>query len=76
MALHTTCDGIRRRDFLKVGVLGATGIAVLARAERLATDTDVRQGRTALVAAVIAFAAGGPLVTVLLAMSGVLICGF
>jgi hypothetical protein len=58
------------------GVLGATGVAVLARAERLATVTEVRRGRTALIAAVIAFAAGGPLVTVLLAVSGVLICGF
>jgi Zn-dependent protease with chaperone function len=58
------------------GVLGATGIAVLARAERLATVTDVQRGRTALIAAVIAFAGGGPLATVMLAVSGVLICGF
>ncbi len=26
MSLHSTCDGVRRRDFLKVGVLGATGL--------------------------------------------------
>ncbi|AMV17269.1 DUF1501 domain-containing protein [Planctomyces sp. SH-PL14] len=26
MSLNITCDGVRRRDFLKVGVLGATGL--------------------------------------------------
>ena len=28
MALHTTCDGVKRRDFLKVGVLGTTGLGL------------------------------------------------
>jgi hypothetical protein len=28
MALHTTCDGIHRRDFLKVGALGAGGLTL------------------------------------------------
>jgi len=58
------------------GALGATGVAVLARAERLAAVTDVRPGRTALTAAAIAFAAGGPLATIVLAVAGVLSCGF
>ena len=28
MALHTTCDGFRRRDFLTVGALGASGLTL------------------------------------------------
>ena len=28
MAIHTTCDGVRRRDVLKVGVLGGAGLAL------------------------------------------------
>ena len=28
MALHKTCDGVKRRDFLKVGVLGSTGLGL------------------------------------------------
>lgn len=35
MAIHKTCDGVRRRDVLKVGVLGATGLT-LANYLRLA----------------------------------------
>ncbi|MBI1346516.1 DUF1501 domain-containing protein [bacterium] len=28
MALHRTCDGVRRRDFLKVGALGGTALSL------------------------------------------------
>lgn len=28
MAIHQTCDGVRRRDFLKAGVLGAGGLTL------------------------------------------------
>lgn len=58
------------------GALGAAGGAVLARAERLAVARDPEFGRRALTAAVIAITAGGPLATVLLAVSGILMCGF
>jgi Zn-dependent protease with chaperone function len=57
------------------GALGAAGAAVLARAERLAVARDPKFGRRALTAAVIAMTAGGPLATVLLAASGLLMCG-
>ena len=57
------------------GAMGAAGVAVLARAERLADARDAGVGRSALTAAVIAMTAGGPLATVLLSASGVLMCG-
>lgn len=57
------------------GALGAAGVAVLARAERLAGGRDAGCGRTALTAAVVAMTAGGPLAAALLAASGVLMCG-
>lgn len=57
------------------GAMGAAGIAVLARAERLADARDARLGRRALTAAVIAMTAGGPLAAGFLAASGVLMCG-
>ncbi len=28
MSLHRTCDGLRRRDFLKIGAVGATGLSL------------------------------------------------
>ncbi len=28
MALHTTCDGLQRRDFLKVGAIGTAGFTL------------------------------------------------
>jgi hypothetical protein len=28
MALHLTCDGLQRRDFLRIGALGATGLTL------------------------------------------------
>jgi beta-lactamase regulating signal transducer with metallopeptidase domain len=58
------------------GAMGAAGIAVLDRAERLADARDAGVGRSALTAAVIAMTAGGPLAAVLLAASGTLMCGF
>jgi hypothetical protein len=57
------------------GAMGAAGVAVLARAERLATARDPEFGQRFLTAAVIAMSAGGPLATVLLAASGLLMCG-
>jgi beta-lactamase regulating signal transducer with metallopeptidase domain len=58
------------------GAMGAAGVAVLARAERLADARDTGVGRSALTAAVIAMTAGGPLAALLLATSGTLMCGF
>jgi beta-lactamase regulating signal transducer with metallopeptidase domain len=57
------------------GALGATGVAVLARAERLAAARDDRAGRTVLIAGAITIALAGPLATALLAGFGVLMCG-
>jgi beta-lactamase regulating signal transducer with metallopeptidase domain len=57
------------------GAMGAAGVAVLARAERLADARDAGVGRSALTAAVIAMTAGGPLAALLLAASGTLMCG-
>jgi Zn-dependent protease with chaperone function len=57
------------------GVMGAAGVAVLARAERLATARNPEFGRKALTAALIAITSGGPVATVLLAASGMLLCG-
>ncbi|MGH3675723.1 MAG: hypothetical protein ACRDU5_08310 [Mycobacterium sp.] len=57
------------------GVMGAAGVAVLARAERLATARNPELGRKALTAALIAITSGGPVATVLLAASGMLLCG-
>ncbi len=42
MAIHKTCDGVRRRDFLKVGVLGGAGLS-LSSYLRLAEAGQVRQ---------------------------------
>ncbi|MGX9787208.1 M56 family metallopeptidase [Mycobacterium sp. MMS18-G62] len=57
------------------GALGASGIAVLDRAERLVMARDAGFGRMALTITVIAIVAGGPLTTALLAAWGVLLCG-
>ncbi|WP_072686846.1 M56 family metallopeptidase [Rhodococcus marinonascens] len=62
---------------LPSGAIGATGIAVLDRAERLASPasaTDRTRVRTSL-AAVSALIAIGPLATGLLAAAGVMLCG-
>lgn len=44
MATYKTCDGMRRRDFLKVGVLGGAGLS-LASYLRMAEAGEVGQGR-------------------------------
>lgn len=51
------CDGIRRRDFLRVGVLGAAGLG-LADYLRLAEAGEVRGGKAT--AAIFLNLAGGP----------------
>ncbi|QDU97341.1 DUF1501 domain-containing protein [Lignipirellula cremea] len=58
MAIHNTCDGVRRRDFLKVGVAGATGLS-LANYLRLAEAGEVRSGGPAK-AAIFINLNGGP----------------
>lgn len=57
------------------GPLGAAGVAVLARAQRMADARDAGVGRSALTAAVIAMTAGGPLAAELLAASSGPMCG-
>jgi Zn-dependent protease with chaperone function len=57
------------------GALGASGVAVLVRAERLAAARRAGFRRGALTAGVIAITASGPLVTAMLAAAGVLMCG-
>jgi uncharacterized protein (DUF1501 family) len=42
MATHTTCDGIQRRDFVKVGLLGGAGLS-LANYLRLAEAGEVSE---------------------------------
>ena len=44
MAIHTTCDGVKRRDFIKAGVLGTTGLT-LANFLRMADAGEVRSGK-------------------------------
>ena len=57
MAVHKTCDGMRRRDVLKVGVLGATGIS-LAQYLQLAEAGEVKSGKAT--AAIFINLTGGP----------------
>lgn len=42
MAIYKTCDGVRRRDFLKIGAAGGAGLT-LANYLRLADAGDVRE---------------------------------
>ncbi|MCH8046313.1 MAG: DUF1501 domain-containing protein, partial [Planctomycetes bacterium] len=44
MAIHKTCDGVKRRDFLKAGAIGATGLT-LANFLRMAGAGEVRSGK-------------------------------
>ncbi|MCH7988798.1 MAG: DUF1501 domain-containing protein [Planctomycetes bacterium] len=44
MAIHKTCDGVKRRDFLKVGVLGGTGLT-LANFLQLAEAGEAKNGK-------------------------------
>jgi len=46
MAIHQTCDGVQRRDFLKVGALGGAGLT-LANYLRLAEAGEVAQAARA-----------------------------
>src|SRR6476620_4383494 len=57
MATNRYCDGVSRRDFLKVGALGATGMS-LASYLRLAEAGEVRTGKAT--AAIFINLAGGP----------------
>ena len=51
------CDGITRRDFIKVGAFGATGLT-LARYLQLASANGVRPGRAR--SAIFVYLGGGP----------------
>jgi hypothetical protein len=57
MASYRCCDGVRRRDFLRVGVLGATGLS-LADYFRLAEAGEVRGGKAT--SAIFINLGGGP----------------
>src|SRR5262249_28954388 len=57
MTTHRYCDGIRRRDFVRVGVLGATGLA-LSDYLRLAEAGEVRNAQAT--GAIFINLAGGP----------------
>ena len=57
MTLHRYCDGIRRRDFLRVGALGATGLG-LADYLRLAEAGEVKNAKAT--SAIFINLAGGP----------------
>src|SRR3954469_17118380 len=57
MATYRYCDGVRRRDFLRVGVLGATGLGP-ADCLRLAEAGEVRGGKAT--SAIFINLGGGP----------------
>jgi hypothetical protein len=57
MAANRYCDGIRRRDFLRIGVLGGGGLS-LASYLRMAQAGEVRPGRAT--AAIHIHLGGGP----------------
>src|SRR5262245_40225010 len=57
MTTHRYCDGIRRRDFLRVGALGAAGIC-LGDYLRLAAAGEVKNAKAA--SAIFINLAGGP----------------
>jgi hypothetical protein len=58
MATHRYCDGLRRRDFLRVGLIGATGIA-LSDYFRLAEAGEIERDAKAT-SAIFINLAGGP----------------
>lgn len=58
MATHQTCDGVQRRDFLKAGVIGATGLN-LASYLRIAAAGGV-QGNAKARSAIFINLTGGP----------------
>ena len=57
------------------GALGASGVVVLVRAERLAATRPAGFRRGVLTGGVIAITASGPMVSAMLAAAGVLMCG-
>ncbi len=57
MTLHRSCDNLTRRDFIKVGVLGSTGLT-LASYLRLAHANQVQPARAR--SAIFVFLGGGP----------------
>lgn len=61
MAIHTTCDGVRRRDFLRVGALGTSSVT-LANWLRWTEAAEPRGGtaRARSKAAIFVNLAGGP----------------
>ena len=58
MALNRYCDGVRRRDFLRIGMIGGTGLS-LANYMRLAEAGEIRPGGKAN-AAIFIHLGGGP----------------
>jgi hypothetical protein len=60
MATSRTCDGVKRRDFLRVGALGAAGVGLsLSGYLRMASAGGVRNGATAK-SAIFINLTGGP----------------
>eukprot|EP00456_Euglypha_rotunda_P027712 TRINITY_DN220_c0_g1_i6.p1 TRINITY_DN220_c0_g1~~TRINITY_DN220_c0_g1_i6.p1 ORF type:complete len:433 (+),score=106.31 TRINITY_DN220_c0_g1_i6:677-1975(+) len=57
MAVHRTCDGIQRRDFLRVGALGASALT-LSNYLRFAAADEVKQAKAK--AAIFINLGGGP----------------
>ncbi|MDR3636513.1 MAG: DUF1501 domain-containing protein [Isosphaeraceae bacterium] len=57
MATNVFCDGVRRRDFLRLGVIGGAGLS-LADYLRIAEAGDVRPGKAKSV--IYVYLAGGP----------------
>jgi len=58
MAIHRTCDGVKRRDFLKVGVIGGTSLT-LANYLQLLEAGEVKK-RAGAQSAIFINLAGGP----------------
>ncbi|MAG92588.1 MAG: hypothetical protein CMJ48_02380 [Planctomycetaceae bacterium] len=57
MPIHRTCDGVKRRDFLKVGALGGAGLT-LSNYLRLTAADEVKSGPVK--AGIFIHLAGGP----------------
>src|SRR5262245_19361484 len=57
MTTKRYCDGLTRRDFVKVGVLGATGLSLAGYLRRAAAG-EVRQAKAT--SAIFVFLGGGP----------------
>jgi uncharacterized protein (DUF1501 family) len=45
MTIHTTCDGVKRRDFLKAGVLGTAGLSLAGYLELSARGAVASTGK-------------------------------